>query len=245
MCKPKTEEIEDLIYDAWGMHVSYENWSWAKFLEIVKGNKQYSEFEIKMLKSHKTFGDWVEILMSPDYQYNSLFPTKRRVANYLLCTYGTGFGFKEGFIVKKADLTRYGKWEVAEFRPDIQIVVDELVSNPKVKETLQSTYEHVKKRKDKEDEEKLKKDVAIFGMSYKDYVKTAKYKARETRRKYEYGTVCEYSIISQLDKGSHLSYIKAGLDICRDIIRDGEQSNMEFARGFVEKFQNLPPDPKK
>jgi hypothetical protein len=62
MCEPKSDIIENYIYDAWGMHVS--NWfgpNWNEFNGIIVNGKELTDLEIKNNKQNKTFEEWVEV----------------------------------------------------------------------------------------------------------------------------------------------------------------------------------------
>jgi len=169
MCNPQNEDIENLIYDAWGMHVRDDMMepSFEDFSKIVKEGVPLTELEKKELKINKTFEDWVEIKLDPTYKYKSLYPDRKSVADYLLCTIGTGNGWnKEGYIIEEAagadqDKSLYGDWRNAKFSPEIKPVVDKILSMPEVKETLDAAHEHINsaRRKRKEEEDNRWKDI--------------------------------------------------------------------------------------
>jgi hypothetical protein len=168
MCNPQNDDIENLIYDAWGMHVSDEmNPPFEEFSKIVKEGVPLTELEKKELKINKTFEDWVEIKLDPTYKYKSLYPDRKRVADHLLCTIGNGYGWnKEGYIIEEAsgadqDKSIYGDWRNAKFSPEIKPVVDKILSMPEVKETLDTAYDHIngEKRRRKEEEDNRWKDI--------------------------------------------------------------------------------------
>ena len=73
MCNPHNTHIEDLIYDAWSMHVAYESLDmhvdFNTFKNLILNGKELSDYAKKRLKVNKTFDDWVEILMHPEYKY--------------------------------------------------------------------------------------------------------------------------------------------------------------------------------
>lgn len=156
MCDPKNEVIENYIYDAWGMHVSNDYGpDWDEFSTIVKHGRPLTDIEKKLLKPQKTFDEWVDIKLDPNYIYSSLYKSKRSVANTLLCAIGTGYGYKDGFIIEEAsgadqDTTDYGDWMNAKFREDIQIVVDEIMNDPEVKKVMIFIGEKKKENREKE-----------------------------------------------------------------------------------------------
>lgn len=168
MCNPQNDEIENLIYDAWSLHVSDDmNPSFDEFSKLIKEGVPLTELEKKELKINKTFEDWVEIKLDPTYKYKSLYPDRKRVADHLLCTIGNGYGWnKDGYIIEEAggadqDKSVYGDWRNAKFSPEIQPVVDRILSMPEVKETLDTAYEHINgaKRKRKEEEDNRWRDI--------------------------------------------------------------------------------------
>lgn len=255
MCNPTSDRIENYIYDAWGMHVSNGYGpSWEEFKTIVAGGIQLTDIEIKELKPNKTFDDWEEIFTDPKYKYNSLFKDRHAVADHLLCVIGTGMGYQNGCIVQEAsgadqDSTDYGDWKNCTFRKDIQKKVDEIMNDDGVKTIM----EFVTIEKQKHESEKIAKEIKDFGMPYKEWLTSneGKYILGPPKQKDPtYYPISDYSIITMLDDNSHPSYIKAGLEICNDIIKyppeiekgfnqyqiDGRNEMIEFANNFVNKF---------
>lgn len=150
MCEPETEEIENLIYDAWGMHVSdgpEGSPTFDEFKQLILVGKEMTDFDKKLRKPNKTFDEWVDVLTNPQYQYHSIYPNRRAVANHLLCVIGNGYGWNaEGFIIREAggadqDQDVYGFWENAQFNPAIQAVVDKILAIPELAATLTANYE--------------------------------------------------------------------------------------------------------
>lgn len=246
MCEPQTNEIDNYIYDAWGMHVSNGYGpSWEEFKTIVLEGKEFTENEIKMLKPNKTFDEWVDVLTDKEYQYSMLYKTRRSVADHLLCVIGNGYGYKNGFVICEAsgadqDTTDYGDWKNAKFREDIQLVVNQIMSDPEVETVM------VCNTKAKEDFEakELAKEIKAFGMSYKDFLKSDKYKElfeNQVDKYHPYYPICDYSIISKFDENTDPSYIKAGIEICEEILAHEEEEskrpeNVKFAKNFLKKF---------
>lgn len=167
MCNPQNEEIENLIYDAWAMHVTNgrDNVKDSKtFFNLIKNGKPLSELERKMLKVNKTLEDWVEIKLDPNYKYKSLYSNRRSISDNLLCTIGTGYGWnRDGFIIEEAggadqDLAGYGDWQNAKFAPQIQEVVNRILNMPQVAMTIDAANQHISKlKKEREDKEKAEK----------------------------------------------------------------------------------------
>jgi hypothetical protein len=263
-CDSKTPEIENLIYDAWGMHIDEEDpIDWNTFFTIVTEGKELSELDIALIKPNKTMYDWIYCLTHPDYRY--VYEDSNYVIDNLLCVIGTGYGYKDGYIIKEAsgadqDITVYGDWKNAKFRDDIKTIVDNILTIPELKNTIDTSYNVRKEWKDKKDADELAKDIKWFGMPFKEYEKlkgnsipellskvTGKpYKEEKYKKHYP---ISDYSNISKFDKNTHKSYIEAAINICIEILDhkdDEEKCNVEFATKFMtspfirkEKLDNL------
>lgn len=257
MCNPINDEIENYIYDAWGMHVSNEfGDNWETFKTIVNDGIPLTDIEKKQLKPNKTFDEWEEIFTDPTYRYYHMFKTRRKTADYLLCTIGTGYGYRNGCIILEAsgadqDSTDYGDWKNCTFRKDIQLKVDKIMNDSGVEKVMKFlTIE-----KAESDAKKLAEEIKSFGMSYADWQNSKQAQEMDsmlTAEIPEYYPISNYSIITMLDENSHPSYIKAGLEISNDIIKyppkigkdwnkyqtDGRNDMIKFAKNFVNKFKN-------
>lgn len=255
MCEPQSDEIDNYIYDAWGMHVSNGfGPTWEQFKTTVLEGKELTENEVRWLKPNKTFDEWVEVLTDKDYQYAELYGGKREVANTLLCVIGTGYGYKNGFVIYEAsgadqDETDYGDWRNAKFREDMQLVVNQIMSDPEVETVMNYNTKCKEEHKAKE----LAKEIEAFGMSYKDYLKSEKYaevNATYNKNKgikvddyHPYYPICNYSNITKLDENSDPSYIKAAIEICEEILAHEEEEskrpeNIAFAKKFLKKYSH-------
>lgn len=254
MCDPENEEIENYIYDAWGMHVENNaiEPSFDEFYDLVVNGKELTEIKKKFLKPNKTFDEWVECLTHPDYAYSDLYPNRKSVADHLLCVIGNGFGFKNGFIIYEAsgadqDISDYGDWQNAKFEGKIKKVVDGILAMEIVKQTLDAAHAYTKAGVDKRNAEILERDIKIFGMSFEDYLKSDECKElhrkvaslkgeeiEEVQDKYcQYYPISDYSIITKFDKNTHESYLKAGIEICEEILAhesEERQENVKFAK---------------
>jgi len=146
MCDPADEDIENLIYDAWGMHVSndFEEGSYEVFSSLIREGREYSDYENRLKKVNKNFDEWVDVLTDPEGKYSdTIYKNRRDVANHLLLCIGNGYGVnKDGFIISEAsgadqDVDLYGEWENAKFgKKDIQSMVDKILSYPEVEKTF-------------------------------------------------------------------------------------------------------------
>ena len=258
MCDPESEEIENYIYDAWGMHVDNGYGpGWEEFRKIIEEGQPLSELQIKQLKPNKTFDEWVEILTHAEYPHKRLFLDRDSVADYLLCVIGNGYGFKNGYVIKEAsgadqDTTDYGDWLNAKFRDDIQEIVDKIMADPEVEKVLR--YIDVAKAEYREKE--LEKERKAFdGMTYEEFCNSDEYKEifgskKDTPKEY-YPISKNYSIITMIDKNTHPSYIQAGIEICEYIVanppkhkpgynkyqKDQCDEQVKFAEDFLQRFR--------
>ena len=170
MCDPKTDEIEELIYDAWGMHVSnFEDpLSFDEFMQKVNGGRELSPLEKKMLKVNKTFDEWVEILTDKNYRYSSIYPDRRSVADHLLCVIGNGYGInKDGFVYAEAsgadqDQALYGDWENSQLVPEIRKVIDDIIVIPEFRLTIDTYYQFVMEIKEKKKSEERERNRTFY-----------------------------------------------------------------------------------
>jgi rubrerythrin len=167
--KYNSEQNENLVYDAWGMHITEKDggMSFEEFKELILNGKPLSDFELKLRKPNKTFDEWVSVMTDDQYQYRRLFPNRRSVANYLLCCFGTGYGYntKTGVIIKEAsgadqDRDGYGDWENAKFIPQIQVAVDKVLAFEMTKLAMDAECDYINeyhaKQKEEERQSKLK-----------------------------------------------------------------------------------------
>lgn len=161
--KYNSEEDENLVYDAWGMHVTdeYKNNDYEAFKKIVLEGKELPEFEKERRRPNKTFDDWVKILTDKRYKYHSLYPDRQSVANHLLCVIGNGYGYntKTGMVISEAsgadqDEDLYGEWENAQFESSILEVINKVLDVPECKLALDAYSAFVIKNRDK----RLKKE---------------------------------------------------------------------------------------
>jgi len=263
MCDPKNDKIENFIYDAWGMHVSNDlpKFGFEKFRKIIYEGRETTEFQKKLMKKNKTFDEWVEILTDKRNKYHSIYSDRKRVADHLLCTIGNGYGMNEdGFVISEAsgadqDRDDYGDWQNAKFLTDIQKVVDDIMSKPQVKETLDKTHSlaiELESKRDKEQKANIKSfvDFDYFtqeefdSMTYRELMDKIMEKhdkdpiLNKVRAKKRYSTyypICNYSIIDIMInpnslkrkgiKNVHQSYIDAGIEICKEILAHEEEEN--------------------
>ncbi len=157
------EKIEDIIYDAWGLHVSNDpnRMTFEEIKKLIFEGKELSDFEKRFRTPNKTFDEWVAILTDPQYQYSQMYPDRRSVADHLLCTIGNGYGYNKetGMVFNEAggadqDQDGYGEWENAKFIPEILKVVEKIFDTPELKIAIDAENAAVKEW----DDQKRKKD---------------------------------------------------------------------------------------
>lgn len=243
MCNPTNDDIDNLIYGAWSLHVSNDMVipNYEELKNLIFNGKELSE-EAKMnIKPNKTFDEWVDICMTG--KYSSIFPTIKSVADHLLFTNGNGYAYKDGYIIDREDSSMYGDWENSIFSDEIKKVIENIFSMKEVEDSINAAHSHITAIYEKEAKKKLLKDISIFGMSYEDFSKTDKFKKvlGKSKPKYEeYYPICEYALITKFDENTHISYIQAGLDSCHDILAHSDvekEKNINFAKEFIEKFE--------
>jgi hypothetical protein len=167
-----SEENENLIYDAWGMHVSNdgEDNSYDVFRKTILEGKELSDFEKESRKPNKTFDEWVNILTDKRYRYHSIYPNRRSVANHLLCVIGNGYGYNPttGMVFTEAsgadqDEDLYGEWENSIFEPSILEVVTKILDVPECKLALDAYSALVIKSRDERLKTERDERVKWFG----------------------------------------------------------------------------------
>lgn len=179
-CDVGTEGQFDLIYDAWGMHVSngFYNGNFEYFKNIILGNKEYSELELLLQKSEKTMDDYINIYSHKDYPYKSAFKKRKNILDHLLCVIGNGYTYKNGHIVEKAsgageDRTIYSQWEVAKFPSHIDVIVQKILTDPDVKLVLDASHQFIVDYKNKEKakrEDEIKEMREVFFEVFTDTI---------------------------------------------------------------------------
>lgn len=94
-------------------------------------------------------------------------------------------------------------------------------------------------------------DFDLYLNSYKEIRLEQIFGKIEKEEPYEYYPICNYSIITMFNRNTHPSYIKAGIEICEDILRtppkdkpsdnqfQKEQTKemINFAENFLKKFK--------
>lgn len=264
MCNPISETIEDLIYDAWGMHVDDmdKSYDWDVFITNVKG-RQATEVEALDAKHNKTIDDWVKLKTHPDYRFKSLFPNRKSILNYLFCVIGSSYAYSNGYIIETAsgadqDKSVYGFWPEAQFKGKIANKVNEIVNDPLVKQTLDATknYIYLKVTKKKEEEERehkelfeqikkalderavtMDKDTESEFMEMYDLLTNKKENPKEEKYS-QYYPICEYSPITKVNKTSEASTFNAAIEVCQEILlhKDKERAeNVKFAEKFLKR----------
>lgn len=273
-CEPINEKIENLIYDAWAMHVSndFEETDFKKFTSKIIDGREYSDLEKRSRKPNKTFDEWVEVLTDPEHRYSSIYPDRRSVANHLLCVIGNGYGVnKEGFVISEAggadqDRDLYGEWENAKFGiPEIQKVVDKILSYKELENTFVSCEEARKewekeRKKDNLDIDpksmikKIKKLLSsregisdeernMFEDILGDYEKDLGIKSKKKKRERPYVAyypISNYSIIhlhnnKERDVNLEPSAVAECINICKEIIGHQDVESEENI-AFAKKF---------
>ena len=247
MCDPINDTIDNLIYDAWGMHIEYDETpiSYKDFTDKIYGKNDPTDFDIRLAKKNKTMDEWVDVLMD-DKRYKYVYTTKKKVYSQILLTIGGGYSYKNGYIIREAsgadqDIDMYGLWQFVKLDKLLFNKVSELINSKEVKNVINHSYEITNKYLEK----KKSNDIKLFGMTYDEWLKKSKHSLdRVNPKEYEkYYPISEgYSNITFLDSKAHISYIDAALEICNDILDNKhleELSNVQWAIVNIDKFKKL------
>lgn len=251
MCDPINEKIENFIYDAWGMHIEFDETplSYKNFTDKIYGKNDPTDFDIRLAKQNKTMDEWVDVLMD-DKKYKHVYATKRKVYYQTLLAIGGGYSYKDGYIIREAsganqDIDMYGLWQFVNLDKLLFNKVSELVNNKEVKKVIDYNYDVINTYIEKKKSDELKRDMESFGMPYDEWKeKNSKYILDISENKYEpYYPISEgYSNITFLDSKSHISYIDAALEICNDILDNKhleELRNVQWVLLNIDKFKKL------
>lgn len=262
-CEAICEKYDNLIYDAWGMHIEKQKTApnWDTFSNIIFGHTEFSDFDLKYRKINKTFDEWVEVLTDVRCEYHSIYPNRRAVANHMLCIIGNGYKYKKGYIVKTAsgadvDIDLYGFWENAVFLPKIEHEIRNILSKDIVKQTISTAFEIISQNNQSENEyeedvyecalklslinENVMTSEECECLSLKELQSVFREKIRiQVEKQFKYYPIYKgHSIVTKLNKKSHPSYITAAIEICQDILNKKELylENEKESIIFVKQF---------
>lgn len=263
--KYNSDENENLIYDAWGMHIedgTTKPLSYDEFKKIILEGKELSDFEKALRKPYKTFDDWVSVLCNKEYAYT--YDSRRSVADHLLCVIGNGYGYSRntGMVIREAsgadqDQDLYGEWENTMFTTEILDVMQKVLDVPECKLALESEKEYIEKiieRKKQEElleKEKYKDlpeltDAEMEKMSKRldELIGTLglegnKKVGKIEEQKFDYYPICNYSVITMFDENTHTSYIQAGLEICEHIVSNHPKIREDFNQYQIDQRNKM------
>ena len=216
------EDIENLIYDAWGLHVKdYEEVKYPTIKDvrdlILGGTKELSDFEKKLRKQNKTFDEWVDIKTDPQYRYSSLYGDRKSVADHLLCVIGNGYGYNKelGIVFEEAsgadqDRDLYGHWENAILDPMLLPTVTQILEVKELDLALKEEViakEEWKKERNKEFDLSIK-ELEELGKTLSEKIESLALpedleiedEKEVIQQPYKYYPLCEYSIITMFDE---------------------------------------------
>ena len=206
------------------------------FKNLIKNGAQLTDIEKKQLKKNKTFDEWVNLLTDKNYQYQSIYPNKKSVANHLLCVIGNGYDWNnQGYLELRSEATT--DWRNAKLPENIQATLDSIFSIYEVELTYQTYRDEVIKNinKRKEEDRKNKELIDKYSKYFSD--------DNDTKQKYsKYYPISSTSNIyvivdDETKKRTRLSkidssYVEATKEICIDILENKdneEKDNVEFA----------------
>lgn len=253
-----TDEQEDYIYDAWGMHVSYRSTpiNFDEFKYLILNGKALSEYEKKSNKPDKTFDEWVDLLMDNEYQYT--YDSRRGVADQLLCTNGNGYDLSDrGFIIESSsgsNIDDFGDWKNAKLRDDILEEITTLLNIPEMKLAIDADYKQLIEYNEKEEKRRAKyENYEISDDTINSLLKKLN-KNKDTKeikkpkfKEHPYYPLCQYALLCNFDEKTHISYIKEGMKVCQEIVADEEhykddrndKESVRRAKTYIKKWKHI------
>lgn len=274
----ETEKRNDAIYDAWCVgseaykHLHKDRrWFEYDHMNLTEDDfnsmvppDDHDEFNVLLYKKNKTMDDWYALLGDPRYEYHSIYETKKRIDDHLLCVIGNGYDWnKEGFLCHDRpsgnDEDDYGSFYCAKkkLRADIRKKLFDILDSEAVQKLQNDAkdktrgYWEDKIRKDYADRLKWvalvgKKDVVeettVEGMVkfligyHNDLNKWSNERKKEDDAG-EYYSICKYSAIKRIPKNVHISYVKASIRILQDILDNADKmrAKLEVAKSNTNK----------
>ena len=234
------KEYGDLIYDAWATQI------------------RTSESRLNVLplegKVNKTLDDWVKIKTNPKYEYHSLFPNRKRVLSYLLCTIGNGSNWnKDGFLseIGPAGIDQiifFGYQDSFKDLPeDIQEKINEYYADKTVAKGVKKFRSVIEESKNERIALRASHEQLLKTLEKTDGGKNLAKKLREedSRRTEErlsdvYYPLSEgYSSICVMPANAHISYVLGALEVCDEILADPRESkeNKKIAKKYLSKLK--------
>lgn len=226
-----TKSYAHLIYDAWTANCDKE--------EAEEGH----ELEYK---PNKTMDEYVEMCTSPKYIYHSIFPNRKQVLNHFLCTIGTGIKWnKDGFLADTGpsgeDMTKYKGFSKIDFPEHIKVQCTWLENEEiNLYRKVRSDKDQERKRKEKEQMDKMLEQMNKVKEILKSKVlddspeldKIKKVSEELDRMEnvfkvpddHPFYPICDYSPITHFPENAHISYLKAGKEICESILSNPKES---------------------
>jgi len=243
----------DVLRTAMSLHSDHQVQipEYSEFIELIENGEPIKEVEKRLMKDNKTFEDWVEILLDPEYRYNSLYKDERDVISSLLFSYGNEYELNsDGFIYDSSGSEKFGGWRSVQIPDNIKSKIMVILNTKMFIETINAAHYHIKNKKDvifnpgkfadnvggmsDEDLDKLLLTLYKARGGTQDIVKKSNY------RKY-YPVAEGYSLISKMINPERPivideSYVKAAIKACLDIVEhesEEEEVNVKFAKKFL------------
>lgn len=208
-----TPEYANLVYDAWASTIS--------------GEEDLEEKHPLENKLNKTMDEIVTMCLDPNYRYNCLFPNRRKVLDYYLCCIGTGYGWsQDGFIGPQngpsgSDMNQFVNYQTATI-PEKILQEFTWLSNPDIIQgkdlMLQSQKAHfAKKQADRERLKLVEQELLKYDSQYA--------KEMNQEKNSPFYPLCEYSLLCNIPKNAHPSYLSAAKEVCLEIISSEQESS--------------------
>lgn len=173
------ETYEAYVYEAWASDCYFDIDPDDEYYPVILKftNKKFPTSKLFKLetKANKTLDEWVELKTNPHYRFNALYPSRRRVIDYLMNTIGTGYEWnKDGFIeLRNNDCKFTGyTYETNKIRKDIKRKLSDIYNSKWVKFFVDGHRDIVDKSRRKRYEEKLEelyRDIEVFPDMFEKY----------------------------------------------------------------------------
>jgi hypothetical protein len=246
------------IYDGWVMHLSerMEFPALDDFKKLIYEGYKLSKTETLLIKPKKTFDEWVDLLTSEEYTYQSIYPNRRKVAAQLLFFQNRQYVYKDGFIEGAISyeslVSDFGDWKNAILPEKTLKQITEILELPMVKEAFEVTYKVIEKRKTEKSEseksnDKLRELIRENRILLDKAGLLDEFDAMQ-RKHDEIPTIIfsGESPITQFTEQTHQSYIDAGIEMCKFILDhkanyskigySDENLFLPFCEKFLERF---------
>jgi len=225
--------------------------------------RELSDFEKLLNKHNKTMYDYIDLLLNEHYEYHSIYKTRFKIKNHILCVIGNGYDWNnDGFICSDENIEYdFGGWEQVELDERFNSVFDFYDINENVNileksKKLKSDYIEEKKKKDEETHSSMRNSIdkqfptknKKTDEEYDNYLddiinnmvsKKKKKAIVKHKRINVYYTLNNYSLIYTIPENAHNSYWYVCKEIADEILENESETdrNKDFAKTFIKRFK--------